>query len=164
MKEDFTQLEPGDKVWTGSYRYPKTHIRSIHRVTPTQIVILLNPNNPRYESRFKRDNGSHIGASFGSEQINGVPTLAEIKAYDEEQYCKDAERNSVQDERDRIDALRAELAGLFTSERVFVSHDGQGFSVSFENLSEEKVRALALKVGSISDRPINDREQPHCNQ
>lgn len=147
-------VKAGDRVkmlfYLGSARGQFTRIVRVHHVTPTQIILDLNGNGS-YLPRYNRSTGFCLGSRF-TDYIGGVATKEECLEWDTAQAKilakekADAKRGEA-NERKIIELRRllAEVRALFPHTSVESPGHHLRFTVSFENLTEREVRALAKR-------------------
>ena len=152
MAYDCSKLKAGDRVWVGKLYSDGSglSLKTVARVTPTQIVIDWNGNG-RYLTRYKKDGGWAIGGGMLAEHIFRLAESNECAQWDAK---RERERQAAQAEADAEAALKAkrlELDGLFRSEHVSVDTESWGtesertgkWTVEFHCLTEDQVRQLA---------------------
>ena len=151
MAYDCSKLKAGDRVWVGKLYSDGSglSLKTVARVTPTQIVIDWNGNG-RYLTRYKKDGGWAIGMGMFAEHIFGLAESNECAQWDAK---RERERQAAQDKADAEAAAekkRLELNGLFAApDLVHKEQWGNAaeragkWTVEFHNLTEDQVRQLA---------------------
>jgi hypothetical protein len=103
-RKSLSEIEVGDRVWLGSRERSHIHIRTVRRLTPTQIVL---PSNYRYY----RSSGIAIGAALF--RITEVATSEECQECDEKLKEEERKLEARRIESERLEAERQELNNLF---------------------------------------------------
>jgi hypothetical protein len=158
MKNKFTgkgpewlmNLKAGDRVWTVSGY--QAAIRTITRVTPTQILIDWHGNGSLI-LRYRRDDGHAIG---GGSCILRATSSADCAAWDEKMELDRRNKDEQMREKEEKETLRQKLLNEFRSDSVEVSEESWGnkserenqWEVTFHKLTEKQVRILAMQIRS----------------
>lgn len=145
-------MKAGDRVWLGTNRYGPHEIRTITRVTPTQIVIDWNGNGS-YLVRFRRDNGRRIAGGYLAHDILRAATPSQCADWDAKQAALEENRRNKEQQEEALETLRLELAALF-GENVAISKEQWGknaerdgkWTIEFHGLDTPTVCALAKQV------------------
>lgn len=145
---NFSQIKEGDRVWMIS-NYGRQNIQMVTKVTATQIVIGAN-DLYRGERRFRRDNGHHIGGSWGSHRIESIATKQDCSTFDameeHQRIISEAKKKAEQQRKDKCETLQK----LFP-ESILVAEEQWGdvqtrrdqFEVTLHNLTAHQVEELA---------------------
>jgi hypothetical protein len=151
MAYDCSKLKAGDRVWVGKLYSDGSglSLKSVAKVTPTQIVIDWNGNG-RYLTRYKKDEGWPIGAGVFAASIFGLATPTECARWDAKQERERQAERAKADAEAATEKKRLELNGLFAApdpvhkEQWGNSAERAGkWTVEFHNLTEDQVRQLA---------------------
>jgi len=152
MSKALVDIEVGDRVWVGDGRGRLRKLRTVTRLTPTQIIL---DDDPKF-SRFARDKPTFYRIGSGSGYIESVATEAEVKQWEAEQAREAEEREAHRRAREAREAKRQELTTLFASERAYVHESptnlaGEWYVEIYG--SEDDMRRIAEAVRSIVGSP-----------
>lgn len=149
-------LKPGDKIWVGVERYPTNWVvKTVGRVTNTQIVVEPLEGPGSYHNRYYRDGGYQVGGSrFMTERIHKLATGADVMKFEQAQKNKKAAEDRQYSERERVKHASDELNGIL-GDGKYVRHadresaDGDVWSLTIDGLSTEKVKQLAVFLQEV---------------
>lgn len=162
MRKELKDIEVGDRVWVGTYNFPRSVIQVVARLTPAQIILdgRYSEGAKSQYNRYQRGKLSRAGSyrsynqihgGFSGDQITAVATEDECAKWDAKQERQRAEREATQAEKDRREAKRQKLESLF-GDNVNVSRTHNNKTVEWEVViylrSEKEVRRLAELIGS----------------
>jgi hypothetical protein len=146
-----TDIRAGDRVWTGTYRHPRSGgIKYVVKLTPTQVLVQATP---LYQERYKRAASLDMLFSLGgSGVISGIATPAECKAWDaalaEKEEAERLKEIDIEQLERRRTALNTEIGqyGGFVSQAF--DQSGDKWELAFSSLTADQVRQIAAALKS----------------